>query len=399
MAVIIGTPGNNLITGTAQDDTIDAAQGDDTVRAGAGNDSVQGNQGNDLLEGGDGDDILRGGDGEDELLGGAGNDTLFSTDGTDTLYGGEGDDFIDFAFYFELFFGPPAGYGEEGNDSLRAGRGSMLLDGGAGDDTLQGYIGFQNGDVTLVGGDGSDLFQVTNLDIVLDWNAEDLLVVDSEYEGEYFSLDQVEITQSGNLTNYSVDDSVFVFEASLSGELSFSVENAPSDILIAPGGEVTQGSGVAYRTYFFRAGIEGFFEDKANGRFELGSPGDVTLIGGDVQDTLVGQNGNDVLIADEDSALESSTGVWLIGHGGADLLIGAVGNDSLAGGVGNDTLQSGGGEDLLFASEGDDLVEAGAGNDSVEGGLGADLIVGGDGDDLLIGDVATADMPAAEPFV
>ncbi|WP_198389295.1 CAP domain-containing protein [Roseovarius faecimaris] len=77
----------------------------------------------------------------------------------------------------------------------------------------------------------------------------------------------------------------------------------------------------------------------------------------------------------------STTGLFIAGGDGADLLDGSNYNDSLKGGNGNDTLSGYGGDDNLPGGEGDDQVSGGAGNDLLGGGLGDDTLNAGAGND------------------
>ncbi len=93
------------------------------------------------------------------------------------------------------------------------------------------------------------------------------------------------------------------------------------------------------------------------------------LVGGRLDDTLLGRGGGD----------------FLFGKGGDDLLRGRVGNDALHGGIGADRLFGGDGQDRLDGNAGRDLVFGGAGDDRVTGGRGQDRLFGGTGDDVLRG--------------
>ncbi|MDK3159238.1 alkaline phosphatase D family protein [Kamptonema cortianum] len=141
MALIFGTPGNDLLTGTPADDEIFGLSGDDTLFGQAGNDTLLGNQGNDFLFGGVGNDLLWGGKGEDRIFGDRGNDTLHGNQGNDSINGNDGDDVI---------------YGGKGNDTLRGGKGNDRLFGDDGEDYLYGDLGSD----TLTGGLGRDVFAI-----------------------------------------------------------------------------------------------------------------------------------------------------------------------------------------------------------------------------------------------
>ena len=93
--------------------------------------------------------------------------------------------------------------------------------------------------------------------------------------------------------------------------------------------------------------------------------------------TLVGSNGNDVLIGNNLAnqivgvAPAGTAGVKpgpagndaLVGNGGNDLLLGAEGNDFEFGGAGNDLLLGVAGNDFLVGQAGADNFNAGEGND------------------------------------
>src|SRR5438034_1225263 len=111
--VVVGTPGDDVITTRGGNDVIDAKGGNDTVNAGKGNDTITGGAGDDTLDGGDGNDTLFGGDGDDTLTGGIGGDVLWGGAGNDVLDGGGADWWND------------ALIGGSGNDTYRFGKGFM----------------------------------------------------------------------------------------------------------------------------------------------------------------------------------------------------------------------------------------------------------------------------------
>jgi hypothetical protein len=69
----------------------------------------------------------------------------------------------------------------------------------------------------------------------------------------------------------------------------------------------------------------------------------------------------------------------LTGNAGNDSLNGGNGEDTLIGNAGNDTLIGGNGTDLLLGNAGDDLLNGGNGCDTLRGGLGNDTLTGGYG--------------------
>lgn len=188
MAIITGTPGNDIRVGTAGGDTINGLGGNDVLNGLAGNDllngdAVTGPQGNDDLIGGSGNDVLNGRGGNDWLVGGTGNDILNGGTGIDTA------DYSSRSLHGQSYIGATAGVtvnlnltgpqntGGAGSDTLvsienvsgtnfgdtltgngasnvLAGlSGNDLLDARAGNDTLRGGTGND----TLNGGSGNDL--------------------------------------------------------------------------------------------------------------------------------------------------------------------------------------------------------------------------------------------------
>ena len=130
--------------------------------------------------------------------------------------------------------------------------------------------------------------------------------------------------------------------------------------------------------------------------------------------TLVGSNGNDVLVGNNLAnqivgvAPAGTAGVKpgpagndvLAGSGGNDLMLGAEGNDFQAGGSGNDVLLAAGGNDLLVGESGVDNFSAGDGNDSnfARDGV-AEAIICGIGTDSVTADaIDTAPAGDCETF-
>jgi len=145
-ALIIGTPGHDVVNGTV------SVAGQDF--AGPLGDTIYGLAGRDALFGLDGDDLIDGGPGGDLLIGDAGDDALIGGRGRDDLRGGTG------------------------NDDLKGGRNRDTLDGGTGDDRLDGGRGRD----VLIGGEGVDTFVLRNPnkpDKILDFATGDLIALDS----------------------------------------------------------------------------------------------------------------------------------------------------------------------------------------------------------------------------
>ena len=91
--------------------------------------------------------------------------------------------------------------------------------------------------------------------------------------------------------------------------------------------------------------------------------------GGDGDDTLKGEGGNDRMNAGD----------------GDDIVDGGAENDDIDGGAGDDKVNGGSGNDIVGGGSGDDEVSGSSGNDNLNGGSGNDLIMGGSGNDILSG--------------
>jgi Ca2+-binding RTX toxin-like protein len=99
--------------------------------------------------------VLNGYGDNDVINGGEGNDTILGTGGDDILNGGPGNDDIDGGMDGDVI------HGNEGNDVLATGWGLDTVYGDEGDDTLRAVGPY--GAATLVGGPGSDVYQLPDL--------------------------------------------------------------------------------------------------------------------------------------------------------------------------------------------------------------------------------------------
>ena len=214
---------------------------------------------------------------------------LFGGDGNDTITGGSGND---------LFFGQTGNdtlFGKGGNDLLFGGDGNDVLTGGPGDDQVFG----EAGDDTMIWnpGDGNDLME--------GGDGNDTTVVNGGNVAETFT-----VTANGTRVRFD------------------RVTPAPFTLDIG-----------ATENLVLHAGVGDDVISASNG---LASLINLTLDGGDGDDTITGGDG-------------------------ADTLIGANGNDVVAGGRGNDVASLGAGNDTFVWNPGD-------GSDTVDGGAGSDTL-------------------------
>jgi Ca2+-binding RTX toxin-like protein len=95
--------------------------------------------------------------------------------------------------------------------------------------------------------------------------------------------------------------------------------------------------------------------------------------------------GNDTLVDIERARISANS---------ADNLIDATAfssDVSVGGGDGDDTILTGNGNDRLYGESGDDVLSSGSGNDAMFGGSGSDDLDGGDGNDILRGNGGSGD--------
>ncbi len=128
-----------------------------------------------------------------------------------------------------------------------------------------------------------------------------------------------------------------------------------------------------------------------------GTPHTDRVIGGNDNDTIYGNLGNDVIngAAGDDTVLGGAGNDIITDTAGLDILKGGSGNDAIDGGIGNDGIFGGDGQDftsggandnVTFGGQGNDFIRAGGGNDTAAGDSGDDWIQGGSGTDVLQGD-------------
>ncbi len=96
-------------------------------------------------------------------------------------------------------------------------------------------------------------------------------------------------------------------------------------------------------------------------------------------ETVVGGNGNDILISG------GSSNTFIDGGSGDDTIIGGAADDALSGSDGDDFIDGGFGDDIIRGHRGQDFLNGGAGDDYLDGGVDNDTIFGDDGNDIMVG--------------
>src|SRR4051812_38021708 len=381
MAIINGTPDNDVLFGTESDDNIHADAGHDYIRARGGNDALYGEDGDDYLDGGPGDDLIDGGAGLDRVafhtatggiqvdlnIQGVAQDTLFGMDtlvgiehasGTlyaDTITGNGGDNWL---------------WGEGGDDSFSAGAGNDLVEVGAGNVTADGGLG--NDSLSVWNNDEAYATGVT-VSLLLQGGAQTTgigAMTLTGFENLSGSRGNDTLTGDGGVNILAGDEGNDI----LSG-------GAGNDILYGDGRIIvdTHDTGTSGPiTTYADIGIT-FAPDALDG--------DDVLEGGDGDDSLYGGGGSDTASyagAGAEVFVDLASGFATGGAGDDDLhsienVLGSAYDDQILGDAGANTLAGGDGHDYLRARAGDDTLKGGNGDDYLGGGFGNDVIDGGAG--------------------
>jgi len=272
-----------------------------TIDGGAGNDTVTGSRGADTLEGGDGNDTVTGGQGNDFANLGAGDDTFIWNpgDGSDTVLGGTGTDTLVF----------------NGSNAAE----NIVIGPNAGDALLTRDVG----NVVM------DLNGVERLQVAAAGGADNITVSD--------------LTGTG-VTQVAIDLSA--------GSGSKSGDGSPDTVTV-------NGS----------AGDDTIkLLDRGGSIVVSGLTAQMTIAHADSGDSLIlnGGAGNDIIDA---SAIKAGqlANLTINGGDGNDTIVGSAGNDTVLGGRGNDVANMGAGDDTFIWNPGD-------GSDTVEGGQGIDTL-------------------------
>lgn len=299
-------------------------------------DSLRGDTGDDLISGLAGDDEVSGHAGDDTVYGGDGNDRFSWNEGEDVLFGGAGDDTI-----------------WETGVPFYAGPNISVIDGGSGDDA----IGFDGGS-TVTGGAGADalsLFHnqhqdaasvITDFDPALDSLAVYLDGVDAS-AGSSMRLEDWADGQGANL--YYGDELL----ARINGAQGLDVANIALRVSLAPdenGTSFADGDGDS--TLFGNGFDDTIFGQGGDDMIIVGDTpsfggtpaqgGENLAYGGAGNDTLAGSGGTfNVLEGDTDSNFtdyeQEISRDTLFGGDGNDVLLSENGND-LTGGAGEDVF-------------------------------------------------------------
>jgi VCBS repeat-containing protein len=345
--------------------------------------------------------FMLGGNGGDTLAGGSKDDLLIGSGGTDTLQGGAGKDIL---------------YGGTEADNLSGGAEADKLYGGSGLDVLAGG----GGNDELYGGDGRDIYSLAEQGDtdrieddggVLMWNGRVIAGTFLKQSGDsgyrYAGEEEITLNFSGGAATLKFADGTQAVlvkqttpESFASAPFGIRLEEQPKappqggtgirgDLVPIDQNPQAQGVQIGYDalgnvigevrempdgyTYtdvlFGGAGDDRILALRGNDWVQARAGNDV-IVGGTqegfpgYQDYLMGEEGNDVLYADEEADLSSLESRKNFGGDSGEVRIG----------------------DVLFGGQGDDSLAGGNRQDILLGGAGEDLMLGGAGDDILVGD-------------
>ncbi|VIO75410.1 Bifunctional hemolysin/adenylate cyclase [Bradyrhizobium ivorense] len=365
----------NLAATGIVDVSFDGGSGNDTFDATLAGVAV-------IAHGGTGNDVLNGGSGDSTLVGDDGNDILRAGGGPSTLVGGTGDDVYFVNKASDIIIELPG----EGNDAVFATSASYTLSanvenlfylgtqsftgiGNAGDNWIQGgvgsdyLIGLGGNDTLYDGGSAPDAMQ--------GGTGDDTYVVEAagdnliEFAGE--GHDRVLTTLTSFTLGANIEDLKYSGGQSFTGignELDNTIQGGNgNDVLTGLGGYNALIGGPGSDTADYSAAPGAISVNLSSGQGLNGYGQTDTFFS---IENITGSNNDDTIIG-------NSSNNTLNGGGGADTLVGGDGNDTLIGGAGAaNTMQGGAGNDTYIAQAvGDSIIEfANEGTDLVQTGLG-----------------------------
>ena len=387
--------------------TDNPSAGDDTV-TGAGDDRVFGLAGDDLLTLSD----------SAEGLGGAGDDTLTASDDA-VGYGLGGNDSLTGSNNATVM-------GGAGEDTIYA-QGSAHGEGGDGNDTLiDGGLGGGEGQVTLQGGAGSDLF-------VNDWQDDHASVTITDFDP---AIDRLGIMLNGRDPADLIIDQRGVQYDEARNVTTFTILERDETLDIEDWSDWSSATFTLAGRHDFDFNDMVVFDNSLNDTLEWdaaalsetisGSAGADSITLNDSQVGL-GLGGDDLLIANDDSRAEGGDGNDTLTANFNARADGGNGEDSIRanfdasgyGGDGNDELYASGNPSFVnqpevYGGNGDDTVggygnlHGDDGNDLMrpirEGSLFGEAdtyagpVYGGAGDDTILGDTSVLDVRSGSAF-
>ena len=179
-SLVTGSPGDDSLVGTILNDTIEGYAGNDTIVALAGEDDIDAGDGDDTIDAGEQNDTVDAGAGDDTIRGGGGDDSIDGSTGTDTA----------------VFSGDLADYTITGDGS------ASTVTGPDGTDVLTNVRVLQFDDQSYAFNNAPQPVSdsvATNEDSFIDIPLADLLINDSDPDGDPLSITGVQNATNGTL--------------------------------------------------------------------------------------------------------------------------------------------------------------------------------------------------------
>lgn len=348
--------------------------------------SIHGGEGKDTITGSEFDEVITGGDGDDTLIGGGGADFLEGGHGDDRLESGDPVQ----SSLLQAGFNDAAGINSDGDPDSPYTIGSFLAGQGVGEPGWATPWIRDHGDASLMAvqdevvfeGDGA-LFASGGV------TQHSRTWLDAQTDA--FRVSQrIQLTEGGNIIFRVLDKDktgiggIGVQWRGIAGR-TFEVVDAGS-VVVDTGipvptnewFEATMEVDVGARTWTFAVnGVE--FSRPIGFRANPDDFDTVTYLVESAAGTYL-----DALTISGPDVSVPVPGDTLVGGMGEDTLIGNEGDDILLGGIGEDILDGRGGDDILVGGVGADTLTGGNDSDLLIGGVGGDFLNGDDGEDILI---------------
>ncbi|MCA9251707.1 MAG: PEP-CTERM sorting domain-containing protein [Phycisphaerales bacterium] len=352
-----------------------------TISGGSGVNVLVGTPGNDLITGGNNLDLIIGGPGDDRLLGLGGNDLIFGGGGNNEIRGGDDTDIL---------------IGASGNDCIYGGNGQTISAGPLSVELGDLYFGLDGDDVIASG--ETEVDEVVGIDFVLAGGGDDRVRVS---HGGNIDVGVFEFDFGNLVFGQGGEDDIVVLDGI---DLVFGGDENDA-ITTGQGSLITIGPGTGtFRVALGDLIFGGTGNDTINGDDpDADRAGDDIdfIFGRDGNDVIAGFGGGLLSVGPASNpTFEIDLGNLIFGSTGDDEISTLDGIDVIFGGENDDNISTGKGARLALGSNSNgfrldlgDLIFAGPGNDTVESDDpdgdreddDIDVIFGAEGNDIISG--------------
>jgi len=355
------------ITGSANADTL---LGDDasTINGGGGNDTITGGTGNDTLNGGDGNDTITMNTGKDTVAGGAGDDTVVAAGNLTyedvSVDGGEGTDILSITDAQAAAISAYSTANKATFDAAVVNFETLLLS----TDLDTGFAANDLLNMSTIVLDGTNsVGSDTTITKIVDAS---VLVYNQQASAADDTLTVTMASATGSADSLTVkltDDATGATATVENGEIA------------AAGVETININSTrdSDNTTTTRNNLD-LTDAAAAGLTTLNITGNVALTSIVSSTTLTSIDASTSTISGTNGMIITATGTTA-----ATTVTGSNANDTFSMGSGIDTVNGGIGDDTIYGYSGADVLSGGVGNDTLDGGSGNDTIDGGEGADTI----------------